>query len=209
MELTTHVGTHIDALGHFTIGDYMYGHQSAEEVVGDRGLESLGVEQIPSIVTRGLCIDVSGLDGADHLASGRTVSADDLKRWCDGAGLQPAPGDAVFINTGWGRFFVTDSDKYVSGEPGLDVGAARWLTEQGTVAIGADNMAVEVLPGTDHPISIMPVHQHCLVEAGVYLIENMVLDALVANGIREFCFIVLPVKFKGATGCPVRPVAML
>ena len=27
-------------------------------------------------------------------------------------------------------------------------------------------MAVEVLPGTDHPEIMMPVHQHCLVDAG-------------------------------------------
>ena len=55
----------------------------------------------------------------------------------------------------------------------------------------------------------MPVHQHCLVEAGVYLIENLLLSPLAAAGIAEFCFILLPVKFKGATGSPARPVAMV
>jgi kynurenine formamidase len=156
-----------------------------------------------------LCIDVSGLDGSDHLEAGRAVTADDLQRWCDQSGYAPGPADAVFINTGWGRYFMTDNAKYVSGEPGLNVEAARWLTERGVVTIGADNMAVEVLPGTEHPTSIMPVHQHCLVEAGVHLIENIVLDELVAENIHEFCFIVLPVKFKGATGSPVRPVAVV
>jgi kynurenine formamidase len=55
----------------------------------------------------------------------------------------------------------------------------------------------------------MPVHQHCLVEAGVYLIENLYLDELVALGADAFCFIALPVKFKGATGSPLRPIAIL
>ena len=76
-------------------------------------------------------------------------------------------------------------------------------------AIGADNMAVEVLPGEDAPAVQMPVHQHCLVEAGVYLIENLFLSPLAAAGIVEFCFILLPVKFKGATGSPARPIALI
>ena len=45
------------------------------------------------------------------------------------------------------------------------------------MAIGCDNMAVEVLPNPDKTVS-MPVHQHALAEAGVYLIENLVLDEL-------------------------------
>jgi kynurenine formamidase len=204
-----HVGTHIDALGHFTIGDHMYGNNSADELVGDYGLHQLGVEHIPPIITRGVCIDVSGLDGGDHLTAGRVVSSEDLRNWCERSGVGIETGDAVFINTGWGRFFMADNAKYVAGEPGLDVDAAKWLTAQNVVIVGADNMAVEVLPSPDHPKSIMPVHQHCLVEAGVNLIENIVLDELVAEGITEFCFVVLPVKFKGATGSPVRPVAIL
>lgn len=209
IELTTHVGTHIDALGHFTIGDRMFDAGSADELVGDYGLERLGVEHIPPIITRGVCIDVSTLDGGDLLESGRVVTAGELQAWCERTGTDIQKGDAVFINTGWGRFFMSDNDKYVAGEPGLDVEAARWLTGQDVVVIGADNMAVEVLPSADHPNSIMPVHQHCLVEAGVNLIENIVLDELVAEGILTFCFIVLPVKFKGATGSPVRPIAVL
>ena len=115
----------------------------------------------------------------------------------------------ICINTGWGRYFMKDNAKYLSGEPGLDAEAARWLTSQDVVAIGADNMAVEVLPGTKHPEIMMPVHQHCLAEAGVHLIENMLMDEVIAAGISEFCLVMLPVKLKGATGCPVRPVAMI
>lgn len=209
MELTTHVGTHIDALGHFTFGDRMYGGYSATETVDDFGLANLGIEHCPPMITRGICLDVSKIDGSDHLASGRAVTADDLKRALDKAKLSIEPGDVVCINTGWGRFFMKDNDRYVHGEPGIDVGAARWLTSQDVVAIGADNMALEVLPGTNHPNEIMPVHQHCLAEAGVHIIENLAMDAILATGATRFCFMLAPVKFKGATGCPVRPIAVL
>ena len=77
------------------------------------------------------------------------------------------------------------------------------------MAIAADNMAVEVVPNPAHPRLILPVHQHALAEAGVYLIENLKLDELSASGATEFCFVLLATKFKGATGSPVRPVAMV
>ncbi|MDA1101415.1 MAG: cyclase family protein [Proteobacteria bacterium] len=207
--MTMHVGTHIDALGHFSIGEHLYGDHTIDESVGDFGLLNLGIEHIPPMITRGVCLDVSGLDGGEYLGAGRPVTADDLKRRCEALDITLQTGDAVLINTGWGRYFMVNNGKYLEGEPGLDVGAARWLTEQDVVAIGADNMALEVLPGTNHPEIMMPVHQHCLVEAGVHIIENLVLADLARNGVTEFCFVVLPVKFKGATGCPVRPVAIL
>jgi kynurenine formamidase len=55
----------------------------------------------------------------------------------------------------------------------------------------------------------MPVHQHVLVESGVHLIENLALDELARERVARFCFILLAAKFKGATGCPVRPIALV
>ena len=161
------------------------------------------------MITRGVCIDVSRLDGGEYLDAGRAVGRDDLQRALEQADVELRPGDAVCIHTGWGRFFMTDNDRYVAGEPGVDLPAAQWLTSQDVLAIACDNMAVEVLPGTEHPKVMMPVHQHALVECGVYLIENLVTENLVRDGVSTFCFILLPVKFKGATGSPVMPVAII
>ena len=209
IEMTTHVGTHIDSLGHFSIGEHLYGGHTIEESVGDWGLLQLGVENIPPIITRGLCLDLSRLDGSDCLEAGRPITSDDLKRAYDDHNITPQKGDVVLINTGWGKHFMHDNAKYISGEPGLNEQAAIWLTQNDVVAIGADNMAVEVLPGTNHPDIMMPVHQHCLAEAGVHLIENLALSEISERSINEFCLIMLPVKLKGATGCPVRPVAVI
>ena len=63
IEMTTHVGTHIDALGHATIGEYMYDGRHVDDELDDFGLTSLGVEQIPPIITRGVCLDVCAIDG--------------------------------------------------------------------------------------------------------------------------------------------------
>jgi kynurenine formamidase len=208
VEMTMHVGTHIDALGHFSIGDRLYNRNSAAEVVTDWGLDRLGIEHAPPMITRGVLLDVAGLDGGPFLDAGRAVSADDLQRAADAAGVNVEAGDIVLIRTGWGRFFGVDNTRYVAGEPGIDVPAARWLTSRDVVAIGCDNMAVEVLPNPDRTL-MMPVHQHVLAEAGVYLIENLALEELAAERVYEFCFILLATKYKGATGCPVRPVALV
>jgi kynurenine formamidase len=208
IEMTAHVGTHIDALGHFTIGDRLYNGLSAAEVVTDWGLDRLGIEHAPPMVTRGVLLDLAGLDGGAFLEPGRVIGPDDLARAEEAAGVAIEPGDIVLLRTGWGRFFGVDNMRYLQGEPGIDVPGARWLTGRDVVAIGCDNMAIEVLPNPDRTLAL-PVHQHALVEAGVYLIENLALEELARDRLGSFCFILLATKYRGATGCPVRPIALV
>jgi kynurenine formamidase len=205
IEMTAHVGTHIDALGHFSKGDMLYNGNPAADVVTDWGLDRLGIEHAPPMITRGLLFDVAG-DGC--MASGQTVTPDHLKRAADAGGFAVETGDIALIRTGWGRFFGSDNARYLDGEPGLDVPAAKWLIDQGVAAIGADNMAVEVLPNPDRRL-MMPVHQYALAECGVYLIENLALEELAAARVYAGCFILLATKIRGATGAPVRPIVMV
>ena len=208
IEMTTHVGTHIDALGHFSSGDMLFNGFCAPDVVTDWGLEKLGIENVPPIITRGLVFDVAGLDGGAHLNPGRVVTPDDLARTALAGGFKVEPGDVALIRTGWGRYFAVDNARYLTGEPGIDVPGARWLIDQGIAAIGTDNMAVEVLPNPDHGLAL-PVHQYSLSHCGVYLIENLALEELARDRVSTVCFVLLATKFTGATGAPVRPVGMI
>src|SRR6202795_2878178 len=187
IEMTAHVGTHIDALGHFSKGDMLYNGNCAADVVTDWGLDRLGIENAPPMITRGVLFDVGG---ASHLSPGQTVTLDDLKRAADAGGFAVEPGDIALIRTGWGQCFGVDNARYLEGEPGIDVPASKWLVDQGIVAIGADNMAVEVLPNPDKSL-MMPVHQFALAEWGVYLIENLALEELAVARIYAACFILL------------------
>jgi kynurenine formamidase len=54
----------------------------------------------------------------------------------------------------------------------------------------------------------MPVHVHLLVEHGIHIIECLNLEELAKAAVKEFLFIALPLKLEGATGSPVRPVAV-
>ena len=47
-----------------------------------------------------------------------------------------------------------------------------------------------------------------LIRNGIYIIENLFLDELAHSQCYEFTFICLPLKLRGATGSPVRPVAI-
>jgi kynurenine formamidase len=56
---------------------------------------------------------------------------------------------------------------------------------------------------------IMPGHLILLARRGIYIIENLVLEELAASGHHRFDFVCTPLKFVGATGSPVRPLAVI
>ncbi len=100
---------------------------------------------------------------------------------------------------------MTDNARYISGEPGLDEDAARFLSDRRVAAIGADNMALEVMPFAEphHPF---PVHRHLLAEAGVHIVENLRLRHLCSAGVRTGVFMLFPIHFVGGTASPATPV---
>jgi kynurenine formamidase len=52
------------------------------------------------------------------------------------------------------------------------------------------------------------VHPILLVKHGIHILENINLEELAASRIFEFLFVCLPLKLVGATGSPVRPIAI-
>ena len=59
------------------------------------------------------------------------------------------------------------------------------------------------------PAAEMPVHVHLLVESGIHIIECLNLEEVAAAGVTEFLFVGVPMKIRGATGAPVRPLALV
>ena len=52
-------------------------------------------------------------------------------------------------------------------------------------------------------------HVHLLVKNGIYIIENLYLEQLSQEQCYEFTLVVTPLKLNGATGSPVRPLALV
>ena len=87
--------------------------------------------------------------------------------------------------------------------------ASRWCAGFEPLAVGADNMAWDV-PGAEDPeLGSLPGHLLLLVRAGVYILEALNLEELARDGVREFAFVCLPLKLRGGTGSPVRPIALV
>ena len=61
---------------------------------------------------------------------------------------------------------------------------------------------------SQHPENFFPVHTYLLAEAGVPILEMAWLEELAAEKVYEFAFFGACIKLRGATGTPMRPVAM-
>jgi kynurenine formamidase len=114
-------------------------------------------------------------------------------------------GDVVLLRTGWARYFH-DPAKFVSEVrgPGPARAAAQWLSGHGVFAAGSDTLAFEKVPD-----AAMPVHVHLLVESGIHIIECLSLEELAAASVWTFLLVAAPLKIRGATGAPVRPLAIV
>lgn len=203
-----HSGTHIDAIAHQADGQMLYGGVPADEVSHAKGFNTHAVEEIPPIVARGVLLDVARRRGVDSLGPSEAIGAAELQACAADLGVAIEPGDVVLVRTGNGRYW-SQPDRYLAG-PGVDADASAWLAERRVMAVGADNMAWDVIGRFDEVLDVyLPGHLILLAQSGVYIIENLDLEGLAATEAATFTFICAPLKFVGATGSPVRPLALL
>jgi len=223
------MGTQFDAFGHQgqavrmadgSVKSVYYNGFTEEELTGTRqgvdGLEALSVEHVKPIITRGILIDVAGLKGVPVLDSRYEVTMADVRAALEKAGISESsiePGDAILFNYGWAvhwtspqkyndsRFFVGENQ----GSPGIGLEVARWLVSKRVSMTGADSCCVQAQP----PVMPGPrtVH-HELLNNGVLMLENMDLRELARDRVYEFLYLNLTERIKGATGSPVRPIAV-
>lgn len=203
-----HVGTHVDALSHVSHDGLLHGGLDAAQAQHAGSFSALGAEHTPALLTRGVLLDVAATKGVDILPPGYGVTAEDLRSAADAADVTLERGDVALIRTGWARHF-DDATRYQSqaeGVPGATPDAARYLAEIGVSATGADTTAYEqLLPGAGH--NVLPVHRILLVDAGIYIMEHLNLEAASAAGLTEFVFVMAPLRIVGGTGSPIRPFA--
>ena len=201
------VGTQFDGFAHQSHEDSHYNCFKTGAISTRTGFTKLGMEKVGMLMTRGVMIDVAALKGVDMLPDAYEITVKDLQDALARQRLTLLPGDAVIINTGWGRLYGKDNARYMKTCPGIGVAAAEWLAKQDPMLLGSDNFPVEVSPNPDPKLSL-PVHQVALVVNGIHLLENLKLDELVMKQVDEFAFIMQPMKAQGFTGSTVAPVAI-
>ncbi|MQA88423.1 MAG: cyclase family protein [Streptosporangiales bacterium] len=185
-----HTGTHIDAFSHVHV---VGGGPDAPE-------PGPGGDELPILLRRGVLIDCRDAVSAGHVELSRSLLGEVVAE----RGLKLAAGDVVLVATGWDRHWP-DQELY-SGRnarpPGVTVDGATYLLEHGPVAVGADTPTLE-------PVTTgLQVHRLLLSERRVHIIENLLLSKLADAGLASFVFAALPLRIRGATGSPLRAVAL-
>ncbi|WP_219417544.1 cyclase family protein [Pseudonocardia nigra] len=201
-----HVGTHVDGFAHVAKLGKLYngvdieGNQSYSDGMGVHS-----VHEMAPIVGPGHVVDMPTLLGRE-LTPADGVTGDHLAKWFAEHGPEPTAGSVVLVRTGWdqhwadpARFLAVDT-----GAPGMSLDGARWLSERGIRASGCDTVAYEQMPSPS-----LDVHVHLLVENGISIMEAMNLKPVVVASAWIFFFVAAPLRIKGGTGSPIRPLAFV
>ena len=204
-----HAGTHMDALSHQAHNGMMHGGVPVNEETETKGGFTVnGAENLPVILASGILLDIPALKGVLSLEPKYRVTPKDIEECCSKDGLSINPGSVVLINLGSYRFWH-DRERFLDC-PGVGASASRMIADMNVLAVGADNFGWDEPTEYDRELECNgPGHVLLLVRAGIYIFENLNLEPLVSSGHKEFIFFASPLKIKGGTGSPVRPLALI
>ena len=196
--MAEHSGTHIDAFCHQAENLCMFGGVAVDpKVQTPEGFTELGTDTMPPLFARGVLLDCAD--------AGHSIGAEELERAAEG--LEIMAGDVILVRTGAGALWEDPEAFLAAG--GINASGSRWCAGHQPVAVGADNVAWDVPGDVDPELGSLPGHLLLLVREGIYIIEALNLEELATDGVREFAFACLPLKFRGGTGSPVRPIALV
>lgn len=174
-----HVATHVDAIYHF-----------------NKHRPDLTAEKIPVevMITPAAWIDLAHAPKPGH------ITLDMVKRALEKAEVTLKPGMTLLYYTGISEYYH-DAKTFVSKYPGLDHEASEWLLNQGIANLVTDALS------TDTPIDVTYPNHTLHGQRLVHHTEN----AANINRIprhQGFYFGMFPLRLVGATGSPVRALAM-
>ena len=205
------VGTQFDGPGH--VGQKMkladgtdtvvfYNGATTEDMRDPYGLKRNGIENVKPILTRGIYIDLAAYKGVPTMPEHYVISVADVRGALAKQGMEESdiePGDALLFNLGWWRHWPKPIS--VSGSP-AHAGAelVEWMIARQPSMIGSDaNM--------DGPDAL--VHANMTMKNGIFNLEFMNFAAMENGKSYRFMFVFTPLRLKGATGSPGRPIAIM
>jgi kynurenine formamidase len=208
ISMMEHSGTHLDALCHQANELRMFGGIATDAAETPAGFTRLGVETVPPLLRRGVLLDVAGWMGRSPLPPAYAISADDLAGCAGSQSVTVQRGDVLLVRTGYGALWH-DEAAYLRAA-GVGKSGTLWAAEREVVAVGADNMAWDAPQERDPETgATLFAHAYLLPQKGIYIVENLNLEELARDRRWEFAFIAAPLKFQGATGSPLRPLALV
>lgn len=205
------VGTQFDGPGH--VGKQMkladgtetivfYNGATTEDMRDPYGLKRNGIEHVKPILTRGIYIDLAAYKGVSTLPEKYEITVADVRGALARQKLKESdiqPGDALLFNFGWWRHWpkpvsTAGSPAYAGAE------LVQWILARQPSMVGSD-------ANLDGPDAL--VHSELTMKNGIFNLELMNFAALEKESAYRFMFVFTPLRLKGATGSPGRPVAIL
>lgn len=206
------VGTHLDGLGHVTVGigtdTHWYNGFKENQFASDFGVRKASADKFPPIVARGVLIDVARYKNLEALPGGYAITPADLRETLAWEKMELRTGDVALIRTGTGRYWGKCGEDHAAiarhDTAGINLETARWLIEEcGPILIASDTSTVEVVPYEES------VHVYLLVQQGVPMGELHYLEQLSEERVYDFMYIATTNKIKGAAaGVAMRPFAI-
>ena len=203
--------SHMDGLAHLGQNGRLYNDYDASNIT-PQGFDELGIEAFnKGIISKGVLIDIPLLYDKDYLKAGTKITIEDIKRFEKKHNVKIEKGDVVLVRTGrWSeknKIGDWDSSKLSSG---LDYKVAILLSEREVSLLGGDG--TNDLKPSVIPEETSPVHKLTLVSMGMPLLDNLNLEEISKEAIKqnkwEFLISIQPLRFKGGTGSPVNAIAI-
>jgi kynurenine formamidase len=180
--MSDHGPTHVDAHSHLREGAPTIDKMPIEDFYG-----------------QGICLDVSHITGEENY-----ITVDEIRKALDKAKLDIRSRDTVLVYTGHYNRHYPDYGAYLFNYSGLNTDSMNWIFDQGAINIGVDSPSVDSsieMKKKDYPCHVVCRERHLMNT------ENMANLDKVAG--KRFTLIMFPLKIRGGSASPIRPVAVL
>jgi kynurenine formamidase len=182
----THVGTHVDAPFHFIP-------------------DGQSVDALHPLALSGSAVVVD----LTRLRGWTAIESADLQAWEHGSGERIGADDIVLLRTGHGKLWRDgpDGSAYMTeGWPYLGASAIDLLLERRIKALGVECPDPDKVDQHDLRSSRFDAHRR-LLGAGILIVEN--LARLAQIPVPRVDFLALAIPLRGASGSPIRAIALL
>ena len=128
-------------------------------------------------------------------SANQLISVEDIVN----SGIDIKENDSIVFATGWEYNY--NSDNYINANPGLSLEAANYLSSKKINAVAIDCPSID--SGINPDFSVHKV----LLKNNIIIIENLCNLAQINK--KNFKLVAIPLKLHGASGSPVRALAII
>lgn len=189
--LPEHVGCHVDVPIH------------NHPLMSDRTMDAFPADCVMGPAKK---VDVSSLE----VPPGELLTLEQFNEAAAAAGITVETGDIVIVEFGWDRHLPggdagRPDDWWGKNNPGLNEELCAFLADARVKAVGSDTASVD-LAQVDAVTVAQYGHKTYFLPRGILIIEGIQNLSKVP---ASFFFIALPLKIRGGSGSPLRPIGLV